>query len=430
VQSYEDDIGEGPLAGMHRTDEKGRFKEWTPRPERFREREYSRVKVGVPDADGMDSWEEWRKAHLDRPGHGNIALQPYKLPTTDESVVFRGPLKQPREVAPVDQNYDFTDINRPLSDEGSQAGGSVAAGRRNEATPVEQPFVEAPRAIVRDGIEYIPVPAQVQPATVPVAQPVAVSAGGQPVAMKDENLLKALHDVVEGMHSSEADYAALKRQLGVLEASRDAIRSRAAASKDRLQAFAREEQRILGALEGKDCDPCQKDAVSMAPEPANLPEDIVAEEPAVADETAPQEEVEEAPAEQPSEEQQPAAEEVPAETEDAAAEQEGSAQAPIVVEPEEAPHEAAENTAPAETQSDDSGSEEKPEQVVDDVESSIGGAVNNVAGIFEGEPRPTVQDAPGDSQEETTPSASPPATAEEVPAETEDAPAAPADVES
>jgi hypothetical protein len=64
--SYEDDIGEGPLAGMHKTDEKGKFKEWTPRPLRFREREYSRVKVGVPDGDGMDSWEHWRSQNPER----------------------------------------------------------------------------------------------------------------------------------------------------------------------------------------------------------------------------------------------------------------------------------------------------------------------------------------------------------------------------
>ncbi len=409
---------------MHRTDEKGLFKEWTPRPKRFREREYSRVKVGVADADGMDSWEEWRKVHPDRPGHGNIALHPYKLPTTDESVVFRGPLKQPREVAPVDQNYDFTDINRPLSDQGSGVGGSVPA-RRNVNTPA----IEAPRAIVRDGIEYIPVATEVQPAAVPMAQP--VSAG------KDENLLKALHDVVETIQSSQADYAALKRQLGVLDASREAIRSKAVASKDRMQAFATEEKRILGALEGKDCDPCDKDEASVATQPAppaNLPADVVAEEPAVATETAPQEEVETSPVEEasaeepspaeeehlgrevPAESEEAAAEqaesgqepavveqpvgEVPAESEEAAAEQAESGQEPAVVEPEEAPQEAAEDTATAATPSEESVSEEKPEEAVDNVESSIGGAVNNVADIFEGEPRPTVDDAP---KEETAP---------------------------
>ena len=125
--SYEDDVGEGTLAGIHKTvracthacmracaqmhacgwagdarhahdayaqDEKGVFHEWTPRPPRFREREYSRVRVGVPDADGMDSWSKWRNEHPDRLGHGNLPPHPTQYPTTAEGVVFRGPISQ------------------------------------------------------------------------------------------------------------------------------------------------------------------------------------------------------------------------------------------------------------------------------------------------------------------------------------------------
>ena len=72
--SYEDDVGEGPLAGIHKTDKKGVFQEWTPRPPRFREREYRRVGVGVPDADGT-SWEQCDNQPNSR-GFGNPQAHP------------------------------------------------------------------------------------------------------------------------------------------------------------------------------------------------------------------------------------------------------------------------------------------------------------------------------------------------------------------
>jgi len=253
--SYEDDIGEGPLAGMHKTDEQGKFHEWTPRPPRFREREYSRVKVGVADADGMDSWEDWRKANPDRTGHGNIPLHPYKLPTTPDGVVFRGPVFQPRGVAPIDQNYDVTDINTPLPEEREEVP-APAVPDTVATEPEVMPGAVAPAApmeIVRGGIVYVAqapgAPAAAVPVAAPVPAPVTPSA---PASVKDLNLLKALHGVVEEIRSSESEYSSLKGQLNVLQSSTDELKSKAAASQARLKVLASEEARILKALEEGD----------------------------------------------------------------------------------------------------------------------------------------------------------------------------------
>jgi len=268
---------------MHKTDEKGEFKEWTPRPKRFREREFSRVKVGVADADGMDSWEEWRSAHPDRPGHGNIPLYPYKVPTTPETVVFRGPLHQPREVAPVDQNYDMTAINKPLL---------PAQARVPEGLPpvpvseVQAARAAAPGVIVKDGIMYVPVTKQpAAPAPASPARPAMSAVGSSraeasvdvPVKTKDEFLLKALHDVVEEMHASESEYSTLKNQLNVLQASGVELKNKATASQNRLNMFASEETRILGALEGDKPKEKETEVVPEAvPEFSSaVPEEIV-----------------------------------------------------------------------------------------------------------------------------------------------------------
>lgn len=191
--SYEDDIGEGRLAGLHKTDEMGKFHEWTPRPQRFREREYSRVRVGVPDADGMDSWQHWRREHPDRPGHGNLPPHPSQYPTTSHDVVFRGPISQPREVAPVDQNYDLTDENALLPEtssegvpatESSSPSGSFfiadegAAGAARDAAAMGGDG--QPQYIIKNGKYYLAVPvnyggAVAAPAPAPSAAPLAVS---------------------------------------------------------------------------------------------------------------------------------------------------------------------------------------------------------------------------------------------------------------
>jgi hypothetical protein len=256
--SYEDDIGEGPLAGMHKTDEQGKFYEWTPRPPRFREREYSRVKVGVADADGVDSWEDWRKANPDRTGHGNIPLHPYKLPTTPDGFVFRGPIFQPREVAPVDVNYDMTDSNTPLPERKEAPAPAVPAAVATE--PEVMPGAVAPAApmeIVRDGIVYVaqaPGAPAAAPMPAPVAAPVPAPVTPAFPAAKDLNLLKALHSVVEEIRSSESEYSALKGQLSVLQSSTDELKGKAAASQARLKDFASEEARILKALEEGDTE--------------------------------------------------------------------------------------------------------------------------------------------------------------------------------
>ena len=227
---------------MHKTDERGVFKEWTPRPERFREREYSRVRVGVPDADGMDSWEHWRAQHPDRPGHGNLPAHPSVYPTTSHDVVFRGPISQPREVAPVDQNYDMTTIN----DEGSQlpaptAAESVATG---VAAPLPSPTAADPSTyFIRDGVEYVAVPvAQQRPPVVVVPSGdaqvharVATGVGAAAYAPKDAHLLDALRRVVGEMHASEAEYSQLRRQLGSLNAAVGSVKTRAAESQVRVE---------------------------------------------------------------------------------------------------------------------------------------------------------------------------------------------------
>ena len=271
----QDDIGEGPLAGMHKTDEKGKFHEWTPRPARFREREYSRVKVGVADADGMDSWEHWRKAHPDRKGHGNLALHPYKLPTTPPDVVFRGPLNQPREVAPVDQNYDMTEINVPAPEqEAPEPAGPAAVPAVKTEVESGAGVAAAPQEIVRDGIVYVAAAAvpggPVLPKSAPAAVPVPMSSPQAiPAGTKDLNLLRALHKVVEEISSSEAEYSALKHQMNVLQTSSDELKSKTSASQARLKNFASEEARILRALqEGDaevDCDPCHHKPVPAVP---------------------------------------------------------------------------------------------------------------------------------------------------------------------
>ena len=256
--SYEDDVGEGPLAGVHKTDEKGVFKEWTPRPRRFREREFSRVRVGVADADGMTSWKDWRKAHPDRTGHGNLALHPYKVPSTDPSMVFRGPLNQPREVSPIDQDYDMTDVNKPLP------------------VPVPQPHAAhqepdvAPQEFVHDGVVYVsvgkaPISAVKEGIqTMPLARAQGPPANPFGVNSKDQYLLKALHDVVEEMHSSEAEYSTLKNQLDVLQAQSDEVETKARASQARLKNFASEEARILEALEkGSDGEGAVEDSADQ-----------------------------------------------------------------------------------------------------------------------------------------------------------------------
>ena len=327
--SYEDDIGEGPLAGMHKTDEKGTFKEWTPRPERFREREFSRVKVGVDDADGMDSWEKWRSQHPARLGHGNLPAHPRSLPggagfpVTAKSFVFRGPLSQPREVPPADQNYDMTHINKPLEpDETEDKGHSQPAEDAAEAVvdtappPAERAFsggsrlplpdipagapAQAPEAFVRDGVEYVPVGVvpEAQPVVpprtsvadtapdleVPPLQPLTAHTTTSPASPeapeintavpqgKDQFLLKALHEVVEEMHASEADYSKLKSQLSVLQQQHEEVEAKAVASQALLKNYASQEGRILSALEtgdaGTECNPCH---VQQEPEETVAP---------------------------------------------------------------------------------------------------------------------------------------------------------------
>ena len=171
--SYEDDVGEGPLAGIHKTDEKGVFQEWTPRPPRFREREYSRVGVGVPDADGMTSWEQWRQDNPNSRGFGNPQALPTEYPTTAEGVVFRGPISLPVEVSPADQDYDmtYTNVGPPAP----------------------------PKYIYQDGVRYV-----VSPAVSPEAP--SGTGGGSPVwgatyAAKDSQLLDALHKVMAEMRT-------------------------------------------------------------------------------------------------------------------------------------------------------------------------------------------------------------------------------------
>ena len=182
--SYEDDVGEGPLAGIHKTDEKGVFQEWTPRPPRFREREYSRVGVGVPDADGMTSWEQWRQDNPNSRAFGNLPAHATEYPTTAEGVVFRGPISQPVEVSPADQDYDmpYTNVG-PL--------------------PPKYIYWAPPKYIYRDGVRYV-----VSPAVSPAVSPEAPSGTGRgsPVwgatyAAKDSQLLDALHKVVAEMRA-------------------------------------------------------------------------------------------------------------------------------------------------------------------------------------------------------------------------------------
>ena len=196
----------------------------------------------MQDADGMDSWEDWRKAHPERKGHGNIALQPYNLPTTDESVVFTGPLNQPRETSPIDQNYDFTDTNTPIADSREQARAAQSGIEQGSETKSAH---AVPSPLVRDGVEYVPVHRAFIAAFPAADARLRLDAG------KDESLLKALHEVVDAMHSSESEYTALNRQLNVLEASRQEVEKKAAASRVRLQNFASEETRIIGAIEGQ-----------------------------------------------------------------------------------------------------------------------------------------------------------------------------------
>ena len=223
---------------MHKTDEKGVFKEWTPRPERFREREYSRVKVGVPDADGMDSWEHWRAQHPDRPGHGNLPAHPSVYPTTSHDVVFRGPISQPREVAPVDQNYDMTTVNDDGSELPAPTGTEGWVTGATEAAPVPPPTAADSSAyFVRDGVEYVAVPVVQQRAPVVVvpsgeAQVYARVPAGPSAAYapKDAHLLDALRRVVGEMHASEAEYSQLRRQLGSLNAAVGSVKTRAAES--------------------------------------------------------------------------------------------------------------------------------------------------------------------------------------------------------
>ena len=276
--SYEDDIGEGPLAGMHKTDEKGVFKEWTPRPTRFREREFSRVAVGVPDADGMDSWEKWRKEHPNRIGHGNLPAHPRSLPggagfpVTDDSFVFRGPLSQPREVAPVDQDYDMTDVNTPLQEpEKTAARAADMTGVKLE--PEAASVAEPRKFFVKDGVEYEAVP---------------VAGGGVPaeeglpaVSGKDAGLLAALHKVVKEMHASEDEYGELTAEIGTHEKTLADMRSRAAAAQDSLKRSAQEEMRIISELGGD----LKSETGSGAQVPAPKAEGEVSEEAATAEES-------------------------------------------------------------------------------------------------------------------------------------------------
>ena len=398
--SYEDDIGEGPLAGMHKTDEMGKFKEWTPRPERFREREYSRVRVGVADADGRDSWQEWRKAHPDRKGLGNIALHPYKLPTTPESVVFRGPLMQPREVSAVDQNYDMTEVNKKMepavvanvpqdtsrifepNSYNDIAAHDNGIQRVNSPQPVSITRV-APTEIVRHGVVYVPLTNAVQP---PASAVTSV-----PVVFKDQNLMNALHNVVEEIRSSESEYTLLKSQLNTLQASSNKIKRQAAASQAQLKGFAGEEARILKALEDgdkeADCDPCQKNQSAPGASKTTVPIEVSASQPIAPIELVPPMSATVPKPIAVSEVEAPAKEEAPA-----------TAPAPIAVdnsdevriaEPAQAdesvPAETPEET-PAETVEEKSAAAESVEEAESNIENTLGG----VAKIFEGEPRPQV----------------------------------------
>ena len=150
---------------------------------------------------------------------------------------------QPREVAPVDQNYDMTDINSQLPDATSAtadpASPGVAAAAASTSETVEDgiayaAYAAAPREIVKDGIVYVPI--STAPAAPVPAPPVAM-----PGAAKAAHLLKALHDVAREIQSSEAEYAEFKNQLEVLQKSNMELESKAQLSKDHLKNLADEE---------------------------------------------------------------------------------------------------------------------------------------------------------------------------------------------
>jgi len=176
-----------------------------------------------------------------RAGHGNQPAHPSQYSTTSENIVFRGPLVQPREVAPVDQNYDMTDINAPLPEATSATAAPASQGADAAATSetVEDgiayaAYAAAPEEIVKDGIVYVPL------STAPAA-PVPAAPIAMPGAAKAEHLLKALQDVAREIQSSEAEYSEFKNQLDVLQKSNMELERKAQLSKDHLKNLADEE---------------------------------------------------------------------------------------------------------------------------------------------------------------------------------------------
>jgi hypothetical protein len=186
-----------------------------------------------------------------RAGHGNLPAHPSQYSTTSENIVFRGPLVQPREVAPVDQNYDMTDINSPLPEAttvtAAPASPGVAAAETSETVEdgiAYAAYAAAPREIVKDGIVYVPL--STAPAAPVPAPPIAV-----PGAAKAAHLLKALQDVAQEIQSSEAEYSEFKNQLEVLQKSNMELESKAQLSKDHLKNLADEE--VVFACQLKHC---------------------------------------------------------------------------------------------------------------------------------------------------------------------------------
>lgn len=168
-----------------------------------------------------------------RAGHGNLPAHPSQYSTTSENIVFRGPLVQPREVAPVDQNYDMTDINSQQP-EATSATAGAATSETVEDGIAYAAYAAAPSEIVKDGIVYVPL--STAPAAPVPAPPIAM-----PGADKAAHLLKALQDVAREIQSSEAEYSEFKNQLEVLQKSNMELESKAQLSKDHLKNLADEE---------------------------------------------------------------------------------------------------------------------------------------------------------------------------------------------